>query len=290
MTAFFDMHPYLEATCILLGTWTILPLIAFAVLSVGSVLGRAGLSTSRAFALAAVFFTTAVVGSTFSKLSEEQTAVFIAVVGGLGLVALGAAFWSSHAERADGYGMKLSEGLFSLTLSRDRAGVRARLLPRQGGGRDDSYFRGYNTRRMPNDALEIEMKVPTLGQVRVIARWDGQLPAFIPIVLRENAADLFDRTLPPRVVRVHGDALRSWPGRWLFRESAPGAAARLFGRAAPPIFTGGRLYLQSVEVRDGLLLCRYEKPFITSDAIVDAEEAVQAFAARLTAAAGSHPA
>jgi hypothetical protein len=290
VTAFFDMHPYLEAACIVFGTWTVFPLIAFAVLSAGRFLGRAGLTASRAYALAAVFFATAVVGSALSKLSEQQTAVFIAVMGGLGLVALGAGFWSGHAERADGYGMQLSEGLFSLTLSRDRAGVRSRLRPRQGGGRDDSVFRYYGRRRMPNDALEIEMDVPSLGQVRVIARWDGELPAYLPVALREDFSDFIDFTLPPRVERVRGDALASWPGRWLFRESAPGAAARIFGRTAPPVFSGGRLYLQSVEVRDGVLLCRYEKRFITPDAIVDAEEAVSDFAKRLTGRDASQPA
>jgi hypothetical protein len=177
--------------------------------------------------------------------------------------------------------MRVSESLLSLSLLRERNGVRTRLMPKQGGGRDEIPT-AMNTRRIPNDALEVETAVPALGRVRVVARWDGQLPAFVPVLLRENVADLFDRTMPPRVERSIGDELGSWPGRWRFRENAPGAAARILGRCAPPLVGGGLLYLDSVEIRDGVLRCRYERRFITSAAVAEAEEAVRDFASRLT--------
>ncbi len=290
MADFFSLHPYLEAAAIVFGVWLIVPLAAAGVLSAGGLLGRAGLSATRAYAAAAVLFAAAFLGAEFLPLHDRQAAVYVALVGGAGVTALGAGFRSRHAERAEEYGMEVSEGLFTMTLTRDRAGVRSRLLPKQGGGRDDSAFHGYNTRRTPNDVLDIETAVPALGQIRLIARWDGQLPEFVPLVLREHLPDLLDRSLPPLVERAHGDALASWPGRWRFRESAPGAAARILGGAAPPLIADRRLSLESVEIRDGLLRCRYERSFITADAIADAEEAVQDFAARLTGAAGARPA
>jgi hypothetical protein len=284
MLRLLETRPYLEACVVYAAVMAGVFSLAAVVMTAGGMIGRTRLSSFRAFMFAGLCLAGAILGSEFLPLSDDHEQAFVAILGGTALLAVAAGFSARGRERAADFGMSVSEGFFSRTLERNIDGVRSRLKPQQGGGRDDT-FTGVNTRRLPNDLLEVETAV-SLGPVRIKAAWAP--PSILPVVLRKNVGEIFEGSGLSRMAPARGDGLKSWGLNWRFEESAPGAAARIFGRATPPLVDDGRrLYLNSIELRGGLLICSYERRYITLGNVGSAEEAVREFAAKLNARADS---
>lgn len=287
MSQLLEAHPYL-GYCVVMSAFVAgLFSIGTVVMIAGARIGRTGFTSFRAYAVTGICLAGAILGNELLPLSDDQARVFVVLLGGAALLALAAGFNASARERAADFGMRVTEGFLSRTLERNFDGIRSRLKPQQGGGRDDSYS-SVGTNRTPNDVLDIDTAV-SLGQVRVKARWAP--PSVLPAVLRKNVEEFFEGSALPRMERVRNDGLESWGPNWRFEESSRGAAVRIFGRETPPLVDGGRrLYLDSIELRDGILNCRYERYNISLDDVCAAEVAVRAFASKLKARGDSSPA